>query len=167
MPRLARTIHLREPVEGVETANANGRLRRAGKYVYRAGERFDDQAARKLDPKGRRPNLWQPEEPVEAAVTTVADTGQTADTTGGGSGDGEQQSGPEEGPGEAGDSSAGDGESAGDSSPAEPVDGPPPRSGPQGSRDNWAAYAAKVGVHIEEDASRDDIIAELETRGLT
>lgn len=167
MPRLARTIHLREPVEGVEAATANGRLRRAGKYVYRAGERFDDQAARRLDPKGRRPNLWQPEEPVEAAVTTVADTGQTADTTGGeggDGGDGEQHSGPDE---EGGESSAGDDEPVGDSSPAEPVDGPPPRSGPQGSRENWAAYAAKVGVHIEEGASRDDIIAELETRGLT
>lgn len=44
--------------------------------------------------------------------------------------------------------------------------GEPPRAGKGSGRDAWAAYAAEHGVDVPEDASRDDIIAELEQRGV-
>ncbi len=49
----------------------------------------------------------------------------------------------------------------------EPDDSPPPRAGKGSGRDEWAAYAARRGVNdLANDASRDDIIAALEERGL-
>lgn len=42
-----------------------------------------------------------------------------------------------------------------------PVAGPaaPPRAGKGSGRDEWAAYAAELGLAVGPDASRDDIIA--------
>lgn len=41
------------------------------------------------------------------------------------------------------------------------VDGParPPESGPGSSRDHWAEYAQSLGVDVDPDATRADIIA--------
>jgi hypothetical protein len=52
--------------------------------------------------------------------------------------------------------------------PAGPAmgDGEPPRAGRGSGRDAWAAYAANHGVDVPEDMTRDDIIAELERRGV-
>lgn len=44
--------------------------------------------------------------------------------------------------------------------PAGPVDAvAPPRAGRGSGRDEWAAYAAELGLAVGPDASRDDIIA--------
>ena len=40
---------------------------------------------------------------------------------------------------------------------------PPPKAGPGSSRDAWADYAASVGVTVDDDATRDDIIAAIES----
>lgn len=40
----------------------------------------------------------------------------------------------------------------------------PPRSGRGSGRDAWAAYAAKQGIEVEQEDSRDDIIARLTER---
>lgn len=44
--------------------------------------------------------------------------------------------------------------------------GEPPRSGKGSGKEAWAAYAASLGVEVAEDASRDDIVAQLAERGL-
>lgn len=44
--------------------------------------------------------------------------------------------------------------------------GVPPRGGPGSGRDAWAEYAGANGVEIDEDASRDDIIAALDSAGV-
>lgn len=49
----------------------------------------------------------------------------------------------------------------GDESP--PV---PPTSGKGSGRDAWAAYANAKGVEVEEDMSRDDIVAACELAGI-
>lgn len=38
----------------------------------------------------------------------------------------------------------------------------PPRAGKGSGRDEWAAYAASLGVDVDDDAGRDDIIAAVE-----
>lgn len=43
---------------------------------------------------------------------------------------------------------------------------PPRRSGPGSGRDDWAAYAARHGIHVDDDERRDDIIAALDTAGI-
>lgn len=48
----------------------------------------------------------------------------------------------------------------------EPSNGEPPRSGRGSGRDAWAAYAAEHGAEAPEGASREEIIAELEERGV-
>jgi hypothetical protein len=45
-------------------------------------------------------------------------------------------------------------------------EGEPPRSGKGSGKEAWAAYAASQGVDVAEDASRDDIIAQLAERQL-
>lgn len=45
------------------------------------------------------------------------------------------------------------------------VDGPPPRTGQGSSRAAWAEYAESVGVDIDDDMSRDDIIDAIDDRG--
>lgn len=49
----------------------------------------------------------------------------------------------------------------------EPEQGPtgeaPPRSGPGSGVEAWKAYAAAVGVNVAEGASRDDVIAAVDT----
>ena len=42
----------------------------------------------------------------------------------------------------------------------------PPRSGKGSGRDAWAAYAAEHGAEAPEGATREEIIAELEERGV-
>lgn len=42
----------------------------------------------------------------------------------------------------------------------------PPRAGKGSGREAWAAYAAQHGVEVDNDASRDDIVAHLVERGL-
>lgn len=44
--------------------------------------------------------------------------------------------------------------------------GEPPRSGRGSGKEAWAAYASSQGVDVAEDASRDDIIAQLAERQL-
>lgn len=44
--------------------------------------------------------------------------------------------------------------------------GEPPRSGKGSARDAWEAFAADHGVHVEDDDSRDDIIAALAEAGV-
>lgn len=39
-----------------------------------------------------------------------------------------------------------------------PSDGEPPRAGKGSGRDAWAAYAAGLGVDVDDDATRDEII---------
>ena len=46
------------------------------------------------------------------------------------------------------------------------ADQPPPRSGKGSSKEAWAAYAQAKGVTVDEGMSREDIIAELETRDI-
>jgi len=43
------------------------------------------------------------------------------------------------------------------------ADGEPPKAGPGSGKAAWAAYAESVGVDVEEDATREDIIAAVET----
>lgn len=43
---------------------------------------------------------------------------------------------------------------------------PPPRSGKGSGRDEWAEFAAASEVNVPDGASRDDIIAFLEERGI-
>lgn len=45
------------------------------------------------------------------------------------------------------------------------ADGVPPRHGAGSSRAAWAAYADTVGVDVDEDMSRDDIIAAVDPAG--
>lgn len=45
-------------------------------------------------------------------------------------------------------------------------DGPPPRAGAGSSKDKWVAYAEANGVTVDEDATRDDIIAAVEAAGV-
>lgn len=40
----------------------------------------------------------------------------------------------------------------------------PPTAGKGSGRDQWAAYAATVGVEVSDNASRDDIIAAVDAR---
>lgn len=42
----------------------------------------------------------------------------------------------------------------------------PPRAGKGSSRDAWAQFAADRGVHVEDEDSRDDIIAALAEAGV-
>lgn len=42
--------------------------------------------------------------------------------------------------------------------------GEPPRSGKGSSADVWRKYAESLGVTVDEDATRDDIIAQLDSR---
>lgn len=42
----------------------------------------------------------------------------------------------------------------------------PPRSGKGSGRDAWVAFAADHGVHVDDEDSRDDIIAELVSAGV-
>jgi hypothetical protein len=44
--------------------------------------------------------------------------------------------------------------------------GEPPRSGRGSSREAWAAYSAQRGVEAPDSATREEIIAELEERGI-
>lgn len=44
--------------------------------------------------------------------------------------------------------------------------GAPPRSGKGSGKEAWAAYAAQHDVKLENDATREDYIAELERRGV-
>jgi hypothetical protein len=46
------------------------------------------------------------------------------------------------------------------------ADAPPPRHGKGSGREAWSAFAAGHGVQVENDASRDDIIAALEAAGV-
>lgn len=48
----------------------------------------------------------------------------------------------------------------------DPSDGPPPHAGKGSGTKAWAAYAEENGVSVEEDASRDDIIAACEEAGV-
>lgn len=41
----------------------------------------------------------------------------------------------------------------------------PPKAGPGSSAEAWRTYAAGVGVEVEADASRDDVIAALKAAG--
>jgi hypothetical protein len=56
----------------------------------------------------------------------------------------------------------------GEAPPAEPAirlaAQPPPRSGRGSGRDAWVDFAAVQGVGVDDDASRDEIIADLEER---
>ncbi|MGI5144798.1 hypothetical protein ACQEVC_45525 [Plantactinospora sp. CA-294935] len=51
------------------------------------------------------------------------------------------------------------GESVGPQAPA--GDGPPPKGGAGSGAPEWRAYAARKGVEVPDDASRDDVIAAL------
>lgn len=42
---------------------------------------------------------------------------------------------------------------------------PPPQGGPGSGRDAWAGYAAELGVDVDGDAGRDDIIAAVRDAG--
>lgn len=42
--------------------------------------------------------------------------------------------------------------------------GEPPRSGKGSGADAWRTYAESMGVTVDEDMSRDDIIAQLDSR---
>lgn len=42
----------------------------------------------------------------------------------------------------------------------------PPKGGAGSGKDAWAAYAASRGVEVDEDATRDDIVAALESAGV-
>lgn len=42
----------------------------------------------------------------------------------------------------------------------------PPRAGPKGGRDKWALYAASVGVSVDPEWKRDDIIDRLLESGI-
>lgn len=53
----------------------------------------------------------------------------------------------------------GDTATAAEPSPAAGEDEEPPRAGKGSGRAEWAAYAASVGVEVDDDATRDDIIA--------
>lgn len=44
--------------------------------------------------------------------------------------------------------------------------GEPPRSGKGSGRDAWVAFAADHGVHVDDEDSRDDIIAGLVSAGV-
>jgi hypothetical protein len=56
--------------------------------------------------------------------------------------------------------------------PTESTDGPqealvePPRSGKGSSKESWAAFAAAHGVQVEDEDTRDDIIAALAEAGV-
>jgi hypothetical protein len=43
----------------------------------------------------------------------------------------------------------------------------PPKCGPGSGREAWAAYAATMGVTVDQDASREDIFDALAARGIT
>jgi hypothetical protein len=45
---------------------------------------------------------------------------------------------------------------------AEPEDQAPPRAGKGSGRDEWAAYAESVGLDVDDDMTRDEIIAAVE-----
>jgi len=45
-------------------------------------------------------------------------------------------------------------------------DGPPPKGGAGSGAPAWRAYAAKKGVEVAEDASREDVVAALEAAGV-
>lgn len=71
------------------------------------------------------------------------------------------------GPGEDDGAGANDDESDGDS---DDEDGDhegeiPPQSGRGSSRDSWAAYAGSLGVDVDAESSRDDIIAAIDAAG--
>jgi hypothetical protein len=45
-------------------------------------------------------------------------------------------------------------------------DGPPPKAGQGSSKAAWEKYATDRGVHVDEDATRDSIIAALDAAGV-
>lgn len=45
-------------------------------------------------------------------------------------------------------------------------DGPPPRAGAGSGKDAWKDYAAANGVDVSDDATRDEIIAAVESAGV-
>ena len=55
---------------------------------------------------------------------------------------------------------------AADSEAREVTGGEPPRAGKGSSRDAWVAFAASRSVHVEDEDSRDDIIAALVDAGV-
>lgn len=58
------------------------------------------------------------------------------------------------------------GEDSTEPTPAPEVGAVPPRSGAGSARDAWAVYAANNGVEVDAEASREDIIAALDTAGV-
>ncbi len=52
-----------------------------------------------------------------------------------------------------------------DPTPPDPEIPVPPRGGPGSAAPAWRAYATAVGVEVDPDASRDDVIAALEKAG--
>lgn len=46
--------------------------------------------------------------------------------------------------------------------PGVPVDGEPPRNGKGSGLVAWIEYAESIGVDVDEDASRDDVIASVD-----
>lgn len=61
--------------------------------------------------------------------------------------------------------SAWEGGSAPDSGGSD--DGPPPRAGKGSGREAWEKYATDNGVEVDPEWSRDEIIDELDDRGIT
>ncbi|MGW5556860.1 hypothetical protein ACWER9_06510 [Micromonospora sp. NPDC003944] len=55
---------------------------------------------------------------------------------------------------------------AGEGADAAGRDGPPPKGGAGSGAPTWREYAAKKGVDVAEDASREDVIAALEAAGV-
>jgi hypothetical protein len=51
---------------------------------------------------------------------------------------------------------------AASSTPSQPSGDQPPKTGRGSSRDAWVAYADSQGVAVDDDMSRDDIIAAVE-----
>jgi len=45
-------------------------------------------------------------------------------------------------------------------------DAPPPKSGPGSAKAAWVAYAQSHGVEVEDDATRDDIVAAVAAAGV-
>lgn len=60
-----------------------------------------------------------------------------------------------------GDSGSGDGSGSGSGEGS----GIPPKGGAGSGRDAWKAYADKLSVAVDDDASRDDIVAAIESAG--
>lgn len=58
-----------------------------------------------------------------------------------------------------------DADAAGITAEAEPVE-IPPRAGQGSGREKWADYAAAKGVTVDDEASRDEIIAALDNAGV-